>query len=73
MRTKLGKVVIYFEKLPSTKLHNLLNTWSLEATGMFKSIISTITISVATKPGGVVMVPFIKLEVPLITWSYKFI
>ena len=32
MDTKLGKVVTSYEKLPPTKLHNPLKTWSCEAT-----------------------------------------
>ena len=54
MATNLGKMVAYYEKLPSTVLHNPLNTWSLENTQEIKNIISTTTMPMATKPNRIV-------------------
>ena len=58
MHTKLAKVVNYYEKLPPTKLHNLLNTMS----------VTTIPDSIDTYNNEIP-----QSEEPLITWSGKVI
>ena len=54
MTTKLGRVGICNEELPSIKSQDPIITWSCKAIGNIKSVISTTARPMATKFGKVV-------------------
>ena len=53
--TKLGTVVTFHERLPPTKSHDPLITWSCEITGRTKIIVTAANrVAMATKLGRIV-------------------
>ena len=75
MAIKLGKVMTYYEMLQQTKLDKALSTWLRDSMWYVKNIISTTTMSMATKPGRVIIfsedLPSINSKDHLNVWFCK--